>query len=185
MSSQAGSRPGGRSARVQAAVHEAVKALQAESGRDELTVPAIADRAKVTPSTIYRRWGDLASLLADVAVERIRPDGPPADTGTAKGDVHAWAEQYAEESGSELGRELLLDILAARSQVANPARCCDILRDRLAILTERAETRGEAFPDIDTVLDTVIAPIVYRTLFDEPPSPEQVHSLVETLWQQR
>jgi len=71
-------RPGGRSARVQAAVHAATTALIAEQGRGELTVPLIAARAGVTPSTIYRRWGDLAELLADVAVERLRPDGEPA-----------------------------------------------------------------------------------------------------------
>src|SRR5450830_2127123 len=35
-------RPGGRSARVQAAVHQAARELIAEAGRDALTVPAIA-----------------------------------------------------------------------------------------------------------------------------------------------
>ena len=52
-------------ARVQAAVHQAVRELQQEQGRDGLTVPAAAARAGVTPSTIYRRWGDLSQLLAD------------------------------------------------------------------------------------------------------------------------
>ena len=49
-------RVGGRSARIQAAVHDAVRALTAEVGREALTVPMIAGRAGVTPSTIYRRW---------------------------------------------------------------------------------------------------------------------------------
>ena len=70
---QAIPRPGGRSARVQAAVHQATIELMALHGRAVLTVPLIAARAGVTPSTIYRRWGDLADLLADVAVERMRP----------------------------------------------------------------------------------------------------------------
>ena len=56
-------RPGGRSARVQAAVHGATSALIAEHGRAAVTVPMIAARAGVTPSTIYRRWGELADLL--------------------------------------------------------------------------------------------------------------------------
>ena len=56
-------RPGGRSARVQASVHAAVRALLAEMSRPEITVPLIAARAGVTPSTIYRRWGDLQELL--------------------------------------------------------------------------------------------------------------------------
>lgn len=181
-SSQAGSRPGGRSARVQAAVHAAVKSLQAEAGRGELTVPAVAERAKVTPSTIYRRWGDLASLLADVAVERIRPDGPPAETGSAKGDLAAWAEQYAEEMSSSVGQELMRDILAARSQPDNPARCCNLVREQIDIIGERAKASNEVFPDTETVLDVVVAPIVYRSLFVDPPSAEHVQALVERLW---
>lgn len=182
MSTQPGSRPGGRSARGQAAVHAAVKSLQAEAGRDDLTVPAIADRAKVTPSTIYRRWGDLASLLADVAVERIRPDGPPADTGSVKGDLLAWAEQYAEETSSAVGQELLRDILAARTAPDNPVRCCNIARARIEAIAERAKARGEFFPETDTVLDVVLAPIVYRILFADPPSTDHVRALVEKLW---
>ena len=47
-------RPGGRSARVQAAVHAATADLIAAHGRAALTVPLIAARAGVTPSTIYR-----------------------------------------------------------------------------------------------------------------------------------
>src|ERR1700754_3414092 len=91
---QAIPRPGGRSARVQAAVHQATTELLAEHGRAALTVPLIAARAGVTPSTIYRRWGELADLLADVAVEHLRPDGDPADTGSVAGDLAAWVEQY-------------------------------------------------------------------------------------------
>ena len=74
MSERATTRPGGRSARVQQSVHQAVRDLEAELGREALTVPAIAARAGVTPSTVYRRWGDLRELLSDVAVERLRPE---------------------------------------------------------------------------------------------------------------
>mgnify|MGYP006177310963 CR=1 FL=1 len=75
-------RPGGRSARVQESIHTAVRQLLEEQDRSSLTVPQIATRAGVTPSTIYRRWGELAALLADVAVERLHPDSEPLDTGT-------------------------------------------------------------------------------------------------------
>ena len=71
-------RPGGRSARVQEAVHRATRDLLATEGREALTVPLIATRAGVTPSTVYRRWGDLDELLADVSVEGVRPDREPA-----------------------------------------------------------------------------------------------------------
>ncbi len=56
------SRPGGRAARIQAAVLEAVETLRQEKAASEITVPMIAARAGVTPSTIYRRWGDLSQF---------------------------------------------------------------------------------------------------------------------------
>ena len=60
-------RQGGRSARIQEAVHRATQALLKEVGRGEINVPMIAERAGVTPSTVYRRWGDLTQFLADSA----------------------------------------------------------------------------------------------------------------------
>lgn len=117
----AGLRPGGRSARVQAAVHRATRELLDEVGRAALTVPLIAQRAEVTPSTIYRRWGDLADLLADVAAERMRPEGEPADTGSLHGDLLHWATQYAEEMSSPIGLGLMRDVLSGRAR-ALPCR---------------------------------------------------------------
>lgn len=93
-------RPGGRSARVQASVHTAVRELASEMGRDALTVPLVAQRAGVTPSTIYRRWGDLQELLSDVAVERLRPETAPEEHGDLLSDLTAWAEQFLDEMAS-------------------------------------------------------------------------------------
>ncbi|MFE3652021.1 helix-turn-helix domain-containing protein, partial [Streptomyces sp. NPDC059152] len=70
MSPRPMARPGGRSARVQEAVHTAVRELESEVGRDALTVPLIAARAGVTPSTIYRRWGDLRDYKSHVCGAR-------------------------------------------------------------------------------------------------------------------
>ena len=100
-------RVGGRSARIQSAVHEAVRQLSAKTKRDDLTVPQIAAEAGVTPSTIYRRWGDLAALLADVAVERLRPISDPEDTGAVASDLRLFIEQFMEEMSSPVGRTLL------------------------------------------------------------------------------
>src|SRR6201988_159920 len=104
-------RPGGRSARVQTAVHRAVRELQADGGEGELTVPAVAARAGVTPSTIYRRWGTLSQLLSDVALEKLRPETAPVDTGSLKGDLTLWLEQYVEEMASAPGRAVVRERL--------------------------------------------------------------------------
>ena len=116
-------RVGGRSARIQSAVHEAVHRLSAATNRDELTVPQIAAEAGVTPSTIYRRWGDLASLLADVAVERLRPIADPEDTGATASDLRAFIEQFMEEMSSPVGRALMRDVFSPSEQTySGPVR---------------------------------------------------------------
>ena len=158
-------RPGGRSARVQASVHEAVRALLARHDRAEITFPLIAAEAGVTPSTLYRRWGELPELLADVAVERLRPDTPPADTGSLRGDLEAWAEQIADEYASTPGRAMLRDVLAANASGDQAYQCCTYLREALDTLTLRAHLRGERSPGTEALIDGVMAPIAYRILF--------------------
>jgi len=172
-SGKSGPRPGGRSARVQAAVHAAVQGLQEESGRAALTVPAIAARAGVTPSTIYRRWGDLADLLADVAVEHMRPDMQPPDTGSLHGDLQAWSEQYLDEMSSDVGRAMTRDVLAGTSSAGGqpvPCRCFDFTASQLDVIVHRARARGEArVPTTDALMDGIVAPIIYRLLFAPGP----------------
>jgi AcrR family transcriptional regulator len=172
-------RPGGRSARVQAAVHQAASELLSEHGRAALTVPLIAARAGVTPSTVYRRWGDLADLLADVAMERMRPDGDPAETGSVAGDLQAWVEQYRDEMSSEVGMGLMRDVLSARGGVVSegrspvPCQCAAFTAAQIATIVARGVARGEAVPEVAAVMDTVIAPIIYRSLFGAEPITAQ------------
>lgn len=177
-------RPGGRSARVQASVHAAVRELLADMSRAEITVPLIATRAGVTPSTIYRRWGDLQELLADVAVERLRPDMEPVDTGSSAGDLEAWAEQYAEEMSSGPGREYVRDVLSAQTG-DNANKCCNFTRQQIETIAGRAKERGEVFPDVDVVMDRVVAPIMYRILFGDVPTATRVQELVGDVFGRR
>ena len=179
-------RPGGRSARVQAAVHQATVELLALHGRAALTVPLIAARAGVTPSTIYRRWGDLADLLADVAVERLRPDGDPADTGSVAGDLQAWVEQYRDEMSSDVGLGMMLDVLAAKGgtlaegRIPVPCQCAAFTASQVETIVARGVERGEAVPEAGVVMDTVVSPIVYRALFGTVPmTAEHARALVD------
>lgn len=171
-------RQGGRSARIQREVHAATQALLQRCDRADVTVPMIADLAGVTPSTIYRRWGDLGALLADVASERLRPAGEPDDTGATASDLEAFVLQYAEEMSSKVGRELLRDVLAqAEDKVA--AKCCRYTYDHLETIAARAAARGEAPVQPDAIMDEIIAPICYHILFgDRDVTPDYCHALL-------
>jgi AcrR family transcriptional regulator len=146
-------------------VHQAVQELEAERGRAALTVPLIAARAGVTPSTIYRRWGDLQELLSDVAVQRLRPDAPPADLGSLRADLDAWAEQFMEEMSSDAGGAYIRDAIAGDPSGGHAARCSDYAAEQLKAIGVRAAGRGEGVPDLETLLDGVVAPLMYRILF--------------------
>ncbi|HET6858444.1 MAG TPA: TetR/AcrR family transcriptional regulator [Streptomyces sp.] len=165
MSPKPMARPGGRSARVQESVHTAVRDLQAEVGREALTVPLVAARAGVTPSTVYRRWGDLQELLSDVAVEHLRPDAPPADLGSLREDLGAWARQFLEEMASPAGRAYIRDALLGDPAGSNAGQCSAYAADQIALVLKRAAQRGEPVPDTEQVIDRVVAPMMYRILF--------------------
>ncbi|MCF2128292.1 TetR/AcrR family transcriptional regulator [Strepomyces sp. STD 3.1] len=158
-------RPGGRSARVQASVHTAVRELASEVGRDALTVPMVAQRAGVTPSTIYRRWGDLQELLSDVAVERLRPETAPEDIGDLSADLTAWAEQFLDEMASPSGRAYIRDALLGDPDGSNAGQCSAYAAGQIDVILARATARGERTPDTETVVDHVVAPLMYRILF--------------------
>ncbi|MEU6478190.1 TetR/AcrR family transcriptional regulator [Streptomyces sp. NPDC047017] len=173
-------RPGGRSTRVQAAVHAAVRELAAELGRDALTVPLVAQRAGVTPSTIYRRWGDLQELLSDVAVERLRPDTAPRDHGALAEDLAAWAEQFLDEMSSPSGRAYIRDALLGDPDGSNAGRCSAYAAEQIGVVLARAAGRGERTPDVETVIDLVVSPLMYRILFRPGGlTPAYAHRLVE------
>ncbi|WP_329082755.1 MULTISPECIES: TetR/AcrR family transcriptional regulator [unclassified Streptosporangium] len=175
-------RTGGRSARVQQAVHDAVRQLLTERDRADLTVPLVAARAGVTPSTVYRRWGDLQELLADVALEHMRPDGPPTDLGNLRDDLAAWAEEWLEEMSSPTGRAVARDVVAGDGGGRSTGQCCAYASSQIEAVLTRAAGRGEDVPALDAVLDHVLAPMMYRVLFiSDSLAPGYGRALVDTL----
>ena len=170
-------RTGGRSARVQESIHRAVRDLLLEHDRSALSVPMIATRAGVTPSTIYRRWGDLTTLLADAALERLRPDAP-IDQGSLHQDLLTWSEMYLDEMSSAPGRALMRDVAASTSGCVG--KCAAMVREQLQVMIDRAIARGEVSASADDMIDAVVAPMIYRILYAESaPTPERVRQWVD------
>ncbi|WP_067759142.1 TetR/AcrR family transcriptional regulator [Orrella dioscoreae] len=160
----AGSRPGGRAARIQAVVLEAVESLKKEKPTAEITVPMIAARANVTPSTIYRRWGGVAPLLADVAVRQFQTDALPPDSGDWRKDLSTWLEQFVDEMGSGPGRDLLREALAL-GNTDRAGQCTECILSTLDSIITRGVEQGASPPDSQKLLDQVVAPVIYRILF--------------------
>lgn len=168
-------RPGGRSTRVRAAVHGAAVALVGELGADQVTLPAVAQRAGVNSSTLYRRWGTLAALLADVAKHRGDAEAPPLI-----GDLRTDLENQALWTLTELSRPG--GIAFFRAEVAPDVderhdglrECLRRVSERFRPILDAARERGDGPPppSLEQVLDRVVAPLYFRVVFSIPGTDE-------------
>ncbi|MEV6559423.1 TetR/AcrR family transcriptional regulator [Nocardia sp. NPDC051756] len=163
-------RPGGRSARVQAAVHRAVTELVAERGYGNFTVGEVAAKAGVADSSIYRRWGTLEALTSDVALTWLTTNSPIPDTGSLDSDLRRYAAGVARDVSGPDGLAVLRLLIALSQAGTAGAQARDQFlterRRQLQQMLDRAAARGENPPDATDVLDHILAPIYVRTLFD-------------------
>ncbi|MFI1105883.1 TetR/AcrR family transcriptional regulator [Streptomyces melanogenes] len=179
-------RPGGRSARVAAEVHQAVTDLIGERGYGNFTVGDVAARAGVADSSIYRRWGNLETLLTDVALTRLNARSPMPDTGSLAGDLRTYAAQVAREITGPDGLAVLRLAVALSNSGQQGLQAGDGLRAertrQLQSMLDRARERGEDAPDALGVMDHILAPMYIRVLFGMGPlTPEYVDGLVDRL----
>ncbi len=175
MKKQPSVRPGGRSHRVKTAVFDAVEALLAKNPGNLPAMGEIAARARVNPTTLYRRWGDAAILATEVAIERVIRDFPMPDTGTLRGDLLGWAMNAARDLSGEKNLALLRVLAATAGEKHRAERVTAVARrgQDLNVMLERARLRGEPTPYMSDVLEIVMAPIYFRVLFFGPMGGEE------------
>jgi AcrR family transcriptional regulator len=165
------------------AVHTAVREMLAEQGGDGLTIQAVADRAGVHSTTLYRRWGSTADLLADVAASRFSgADGRVLvpDTGDLRSDLRVWTAAVA----ADLADPDVLALIRAAVGSGEDAgcRCIGDRVDQLDAILDREHERGGERLDVDHVVDVLLAPLYFRAMFTRTPAtPEWARSLVDTL----
>ncbi|TDD02567.1 TetR/AcrR family transcriptional regulator [Nonomuraea deserti] len=163
-------RPGGRTARVRAAVLEATQDELMEHGFHGLVMDHVASRAGVGKTTLYRRWGTTAGLVIDLMKELAEQSAPHANTGTIEGDLRAHAANVLHGiTDKRLGPTLEAMITAATCDggAADALRAFYVRRiDEWAECVDLAIARGELPPGTDgeEVIRAISAPIYYRLL---------------------
>ncbi|GAA1834461.1 TetR/AcrR family transcriptional regulator [Pseudonocardia ailaonensis] len=164
---------------MRAAVHRAVEELLV-SDPGELTLPAVATRAGVHPTTLYRRWGSVGELLADVATSRFTGDLVVPDTGSLRGDLERWAADVA----ADLADPDTLALLRAAVGVGESGACACIgdREEQIGSMLDREAARGNAVPTVERATDVLLGALYYRAVFTETPgTPEWARSLVDVL----
>lgn len=175
-------RAGGRSARVRAAVLDAAAALLVEQGLDGVSIAAVAARAGVHETSVYRRWGTRAALVADAGLALVGAAIPIPDTGALRTDLDALAAGASAFLASPPGIALTSGLPAAPGEPGAPGAVGDdwaaarraYWAERLAAVGQvfsRAAARGEAAPTLDPALavELLLGPLYFRRLVSGEP----------------
>jgi AcrR family transcriptional regulator len=180
-----------RSAQAHNAILEATLALLGEVGFEALSIEAIAERAKVGKTTIYRRWPSKAELVVD-AMKSVHTDVPLNWTGDLRGDLITNLRASFQQDFQELASYGLRLI----SEIKAYPEIFQALRDTLILpqlkagiaMVEEAQARGELRSDVDAflILDLLAGPFLYRAFVSDlvapSPSPDWPEQLINVLF---
>ena len=166
---------------------DAALEVLAEVGYDRLTMDAVAQRAKASKATLYRRWNSKATLVVDaLATQKTTP--PVPDSGDLRTDLltafcgmggltdHDTTQTFgavmtALSTDPEFAAEFRARVLQPKAQVSRT-------------VFQRAADRGEVRADLD--LDLVapaLAGIVLHRLFvmGEHPGPTLIEHVIDQI----
>jgi AcrR family transcriptional regulator len=180
-------RPGGRSARVRAAVLQAALEAMAEHGPGGVTISEIARRAGVHATSVQRRWGTAENVTLDAMLTRSQEQLPVPDTGTLRGDLIAFARLIAAYLATPLGTALSRTMAVAEDDPDMADGRLHFWRTRYDIarvMISRAIERRElaAGTDSQLALELLIAPLHFRALLTRQPIDDtMIEQLVDTL----
>jgi AcrR family transcriptional regulator len=171
-------RPGGRTARTRAAVFDATLTELASSGYDQVSMEAIALRAGVHKTTVYRRWRSKDQLVAEALEAGAQSWIDVPDTGDLDHDLRTLARAVRTLLTSRVGAATVRALVSGAQ--ASPA-VEQILRNfwairlaRVASIVERAIARGELSPATDSaeLMKHLAAPLFHRVLVTAEPVTE-------------
>ncbi|MFF3920070.1 TetR/AcrR family transcriptional regulator [Streptomyces sp. NPDC001852] len=163
-------RPGGRTARVRAAVLRAAGDALAEYGFDRLDLADIARRADVGKTTVYRRWSTTAGLIADLLLDMAEQSSPRTDTGSLDEDLKANARLVVQTLTDPRQGAVFKAVIAAAACDERTAQALHRFYatriNEWAGCVDQAAERGEvpAGTDAHEVIRAVSAPLYYRFL---------------------
>jgi AcrR family transcriptional regulator len=148
---------------------DAALEVLADAGYDRLTMDAVAQRAKASKATLYRRWNSKATLVVD-ALARTKTVPVVPDTGDLRSDLlgafcgmggltdHDMTSTLgavitAVSTDPEFAREFREQVVGPKARVGRT-------------IFERALARGELRPDIDLdIVAPALSGIVLHRVF--------------------
>ncbi|WP_328644658.1 TetR/AcrR family transcriptional regulator [Amycolatopsis sp. NBC_00348] len=172
---------------VTQAITDAVLHELAEQGYGRLSMEAVAKRAGVGKSALYRRWTSKHEMITAVVAEFSVSRAVLEDTGSLRGDLRVTLQAMIDWLTHPVFSRILPDLIAegarnpemaesARTSIGGPRR------DRAEVMLRRAMDRGELPADLDVEMgmDVLGAPIYWRMVVRRAPvEPDYLDRLVE------
>jgi AcrR family transcriptional regulator len=175
-----------RGAAVRDAVLQATAELLFAQGVANTRTTDIAARAGVHETSIYRRWGSRANLIAEALSTQMDADLPLPDTGSTREDLIVFFTALAQFLATPIGRSIMGLGLSASDEEAvfEPARdqFWTIRLTRAGILVRRGIDRHEVRPDInpELVLEALGGPLNLHVLLrNRPADHDYISRLVD------
>jgi AcrR family transcriptional regulator len=163
---------------VEDAALGAARSLLIEKGFAGCTIAAVAERARVGKGTIYLRWPDKETLVADAITDAVTMDVPRPDTGSVRGDLLEILEALSKGLRGDRGL-LFAATVAELPRYPKLRTLCDervmaplaaMIGEVIARGTRRREVRKVADPAL--VADLLFAPLMTRVLLWQQPIPK-------------
>ncbi|UXA17503.1 TetR/AcrR family transcriptional regulator [Mycobacterium sp. SMC-4] len=179
-----------RSEAVRTAVLTAAAQLALAGGPAAATVEAIAKRAEVSRTTIYKWWPSASAIVLEGLLEAVRESiTRPSGSTSVEAVTHHVAALNALLADPEVG-PLLRNVIAASP--SDPVIERAVLqqwitprRAAVAAIVGEAVDRGELASDVDVevVVDALVSPPYYRMMLGMPAlDDDAVSRLVHTVW---
>ncbi|MEV0427358.1 TetR/AcrR family transcriptional regulator [Micromonospora sp. NPDC049836] len=161
---------------ITTAIRGAVLEELAAVGYGRLSIEAVARRAGVSKTAIYRRWRSKLELVLEivstVAVQRL----PLPDTGALRSDLELLFMIMHRALRHPLAAQIIPDLLA---EAARNPQIAQTLEEALRVnqrdlgrqLIDRAVRRGELGSDVDLDLavDLIVGPLYWRLAVSRTP----------------
>lgn len=171
------------------AITAAVLDELAEQGYARLSMEAVAKRAGVGKSALYRRWASKQEMTLAVLAEFSVGQAEIPDTGSLRGDIRAVLEGVAKWLSHPQFSRILPDLVAEMARTPGLSDLVEGMigrprRERGRVMLEQAIERGELARDTDLelALDVLAAPIYWRlTIRDGDMEPDYLDKLVAML----
>ncbi len=158
-------------------------------GYGRLSIEAVARRAGVAKTAVYRRWGSKLEMVLEIVAGVAGRKLPLPDTGTLTGDLTVFMQILVIALRHPLASQIIPDLLAEASRNAEIAQTLQqALRANQheigTLLVGRAVERGElpAGTDPDLAVDLIVGPIYWRLTVNRDPLPtDYVRRLVDAV----